>query len=161
MGSVRRSLSSKQRNKRFNSSVLGRRSRSVPLPIRPSRFSATRARSTGSGEMSRPRKAAAWVMIILITPMSIPSVTGPSGAQIGPLDRFARRASPNSARIKAQVDQPRTGRGGRPAPSRDRACASSALLPCSAGAVSLPRTYRLYGGLRGRQRFEGGRRTCL
>ncbi|MEO1283212.1 MAG: hypothetical protein AAFV69_15975, partial [Pseudomonadota bacterium] len=45
IGVVKRSLSSKQRKRRFNSSVVGRRSRSAPLPIRPRRLSATRVRS--------------------------------------------------------------------------------------------------------------------
>ena len=64
--------------RRPSSAVVGRRSRSIPLPMRPSRFSATRARSTPSTRISSPWTAAAWVRIILMTPMSMPSVTGPA-----------------------------------------------------------------------------------
>jgi len=67
-----------RRFRRFSSSLVGRLSRSVPLPIRPSRFKAMRARPTGSEKISSQCTAAAWVMIILITPNRKPSVTGPA-----------------------------------------------------------------------------------
>ncbi len=115
-----------------------------PLPIRPSRFSATRARSTPSPGISSPWTAAAWVRIIVITPMSMPSATGPA--------RWSARLQPYSMSLRRSrwpiFFLPR---------SRFRVASVAALA--RVGVVSLRRTDRLWEGQAGHRTCAGGPRT--
>ena len=99
----------------------------------------------GSEEISSPCTAAACVMIILITPISMPRVTGPALAW--PACDHTRSASHDRYDLSARC--------------RDR----SSKLPGSqiyfCEVVSQRRTCRLYAGRRDRQASQcGRRRTC-